>query len=236
MSVSPLLTISHPSGTLKGPLPKWPPSFVRFLILSLTLAPQESASPPPDPQIWWGEEAAAVSRLPPLQQQQQQQKRFLKVAQSWAANVGKQDVCFWLSYLLFFSWFSATFRHYYSFLFDQSLLCFQEKQLSSSPLSFLLSLSLPLVLQLIIHVAFTTSHSVCFCLGCFEKSVIFYLFYSYMSLFLIPLFPLHPHPHFIFFFSIFWGLLLKINPIFYVYFWFKLEQIFSFLGESVLEG
>lgn len=102
-------------------------------------------------------------------------------------NVGKQDVCFLLGYLVLLSCFFLSLSLQPRTL---SLLCWIGHRylklflwsLSSPPSVIFLSLCLPLVLfatsplQLIIHVAFklTTSHSVCF-LGVFFGYFVFIL-------------------------------------------------------------
>lgn len=106
----------------------------------LTLAPQESASPSgQSPQIWCG---GAANCLSACLRYNNKKKYFLKVTNCsqlkkprTSANVRKQDVCFWLSYLHLFFFFFHDSLHlsdtYYRFV--RPVICCvklsQEKQL-----------------------------------------------------------------------------------------------------------
>lgn len=135
MSVSPLPTISPSSGEKKKKK-----KLLRDLCQSdlplclfphppLTLAPQESASPlrSVSSDLMWRSCNCLSACL------RYNEKHFLKVKSvillpaekkpRTSANVGKQDVCFWLSYFHLFFLDSLQLSDTIITLFDQSLLC-----------------------------------------------------------------------------------------------------------------
>lgn len=142
-------------GNSKGPLPKWPPSCPVSHPL-FTLAPQESVSPSgQSPQTWCGG-AATVS---PACLRFFKSHRVGYLLPGTSANVGKQDVTFWLSHLqekkththtqkLFL--ILCNVRHNHCFVRPPPIiLVLKEISLVSVIVSLLLSLSLPLVLSAI---------------------------------------------------------------------------------------
>lgn len=233
MSVSPLPIISPPSGrgeTLKGPLPKWPPS--------LSVSSSSAHFGPSGISVPLQSASSDLTRrscncLPPASTTTQQKKKLFESDKvvNFSPSWKTQNFCeCWKARCLLSvelltvksSFFSCNFQtllllcspsHCFIRLFKEKQLCRHLPSPSSCPSVFHWysvpshRSSSPFMLPSTL----TTSDSVfVFCLGCFEKSLIFYLFYSYMSLFwFIP----HPPPpsSFYLFFSIM-GVAFKDSP------------------------